>query len=331
MRRRWIVVLTGFVLGVAAAVRAQEVPADDKVRIAEFYRLAASIEDQIWPEWSKVPDPLLLVTAESEFLTHHPNPPAEFKAAGNAFFVRPRQFPVQLEATFPAFGPPAVIVIGEPKSTAAKTSTPWVIVVMHEHFHQLQDAAPGYFQAVEGLGLSHGDESGMWMLEYPFPYKKPEVVQSFGRLRDALLVAVTETDPVKFRKDAEEYVAMRGKFFAQLSADDHKYLSFQLWQEGIARYTQIMAAEAAAKYEPTVAFAGLEDYEPFGSYAAKARAETLEELRKVDLVKAQRVAIYSFGAAEGMLLDRINPDWKKQYFTHLLSTDSLFEGPAVGK
>jgi hypothetical protein len=325
MRRRWILVLTGFVFGVVVAGFTQEVPAEDKVRIAEFYRLAASIDDQIWPGWSKVPDPLLLVTAESEFLTHHPSPPAEFKAAGDGFFVRPRQFPVQLEATFPVFGPPAVIVIGEPKSTAAKTSTPWVIVVMHEHFHQLQDAQPGYFQAVDGLGLSHGDESGMWMLEYPFPYKKPEVVQSFGRLRDLLLAAVTETDPVRFRKDAEEYVAARRKFFAQLSADDHKYLSFQLWQEGMARYTQVMAAEAAAKYQPTAAFAGLADYEPFSAYGARARVETLEELKKVDLAKSQRGAIYPFGAAEGMLLDRINPGWKDEYFKHLLSTDDLFE------
>lgn len=324
MWRGWLFFLRASVFVVATTGFGQELPADDGVRIAEFYRLAPAIEDAIWPGWSEVPSPLLLITGENEFLTHHPSPPAEFKAAGDGFFVRPRQFPVRLEATFPAFGPPAVIVIGEPKSTASKTSTPWVIVVMHEHFHQLQDAAPGYFQAVDGLGLSHGDESGMWMLEYPFPYKKPEIVQSFGRLRDALLAAVSEADPVKFGKDAEEYVAMRRKFFAQLSADDHKYLSFQLWQEGMARYTQIMAAEAAAKYQPTAAFAGLEDYEPFSAYAGRARGETLEELRKVDLAKAQRGAIYPFGAVEGMLLDRLNPGWKDQYFKRLLSTDDLF-------
>ncbi len=324
MWRGWLFLLRVSVFVVPTTVFGQELPADDGVRVAEFYRLAPAIEDGIWPGWSKVPSPLLLITAENEFLTHHPNPPAEFKAAGEGFFVRPRQFPVQLEATFPAFGPPAVIVIGEPKSTASKTSTPWVIVVMHEHFHQLQDAAPGYFQAVDGLGLSHGDESGMWMLEYPFPYKKVEIAQSFGRLRDLLLATVSETDPVKFRKDAEEYVAMRGKFFVQLSADDHKYLSFQLWQEGMARYTQIMAAEAAAKYQPTAAFAGLGDYETFSAYGARARGETLEELRKVDLAKAQRGAIYPFGAVEGMLLDRLNPVWKDVYFNRLLSTDDLF-------
>ncbi len=164
----------------------------------------------------------------------------------------------------------------------------------------------------------------MWMLEYPFPYKKPEVAQSFGRLRDLLVATVKETDEVKFRKNAEEYVALRRKFFAQLSPDDHKYLSFQLWQEGIARYTQIMAAEAAASYKPTEAFAALADYEPFSAYGARARAETMDELRKVDLAKAQREAIYPFGAVEGMLLDRLSPGWKGEYFKRLLTTDDLF-------
>ncbi len=324
MWRGWHFLLSVSVFVVAAAAVGQEIPADDGVRVAEFYRLAPAIEDGIWPGWSKVLSPLLLITAENEFLTHHPAPPKDFKPVGDGFYVRARTFPVQLEATFPAFGPPAVIVIGEPKSTASKTSTPWLIVVMHEHFHQLQDAAPGYFHAVEELGLSHGDESGMWMLEYPFPYKKPEVAQSFARLRDLLLATVGETDDVKFRKDAEEYVAMRRKFLAQLSADDHKYLSFQLWQEGMARYTQIMAAEAAASYKPTEAFAALADYEPFSAYALRARAETLDELRKVDLAKAQRGAIYPFGAVEGLLLDRLNPGWKDGYFKLLLSTDDLF-------
>ena len=30
--------------------------------------------------------------------------------------------------------------------------------------------------------------------------------------------------------------------------DDRKYFSFQLWQEGVARYIQIKSAEAAADY-----------------------------------------------------------------------------------
>jgi hypothetical protein len=324
MRRFWNLFLIVYLSASAKMLFAQQLPADDRVRIDEFYRLAPAIEDGIWAGWSKTPSPVLLITPESEFLTRHPNPPADFKLAVEGFYVRPRQFPIQLEATFPAFGPPAVIAIGEPHNTASKASTPWLIVLMHEHFHQLQDGTPGYFSAVEGLGLSRGDKTGMWMLQYPFPYGRPEVAQSFALLRDQLLTTVNETDPTRFRKDAKQYVDLRGRFFAQLSSDDHKYLSFQLWQEGIARYTQIKAAEAASSYKPTDAFAELPDYESFAAYAGRARTETLNELRRVDLAKAQRGAIYSFGAVEGLLLDRLNPQWKHEYFIHLLSTDALF-------
>jgi hypothetical protein len=117
----------------------------------------------------------------------------------------------------------------------------------------------------------------------------------------------------------------RKKFFSQLSSDDKKYLSFQLWQEGIARYTQIKAAEAAAQYQPTREFVALSDFEPFSTYAAKARAETLDELTRADLGQWKRTAFYSFGAAEGLLLDRLKPQWKDEYFKNLLSMDSYFE------
>jgi hypothetical protein len=258
-------------------------------------------------------------------LTHCAEVPKDFKKAGDDLYARPRQFPTNLLATFPAFGPPSVIVIGEPKNTTRKTSTPWLITLMHEHFHQLQNAQPPYFRAVQDLGLSHGDNTGMWMLNYSFPYEKPEVVQSFASLRELLLKALNETDKEKFASLGKQYIRERKKFCARFSSDDHKYLSFQLWQEGIAHYTEIKAAEAAAQYQPTAEFAALSDFEPFTTCAAKARTETLNELRGADLAKAKRTVVYSFGAAEGLLLDRLDPKWKEVYFKHLLSTDSFFE------
>ena len=92
----------------------------------------------------------------------------------------------------------------------------------------------------------------------------------------------------------------------------------------MARYTQIKAAEAAADYQPSEAFAALPDYTPFSANALTARARTLDELKHVDIAQAKREAVYSFGAAECLLLDRINPEWKSQYFQHLLTTDPLF-------
>jgi hypothetical protein len=303
----------------------KQLPADDAVRLREFYRLTQQVQDEIWPRWSQAPSPVLLVTADSEFLTHYSAPPKGFAKVEEDFYVRPRQFPSTFLATFPAFGPASVIVVGEPANTLSKTSTPWLFTLMHEHFHQLQDSQPDFYVAVNKLGLTRGDTTGMWMLNYPFPYEKPEVAKSFGDLRDLLLATVTESDPALFAKRAEQYIEARKKFFAQLSADDHKYFAFELWKEGIARYTEIRSAEAAAQYQPSTEYAALADYESFAHYAARARQDTLEELCKADLGQWKREVVYSFGAAEGLVLDRIKPGWKDEYFNRPFSLDWAFQ------
>jgi hypothetical protein len=301
-----------------------QLPEKDAIRIREFYRLNAQIADDVWQGWSRTIAPLLLVTSQGEFLTHHPDTPADFEKVGDNLYARPRQFAVNLLATFPAFGPQSVIVIGEPENTEAKTSTPWLITVMHEHFHQLQDGQPGMLEAMKGLGLAHGDETGMWMLNYPFPYDKPEVVRSFADLRRLLLEALNEKKDAKFRKLAGQYALERKKFFGQLAPDDRKYLSFQFWKEGIARYVQVKSAEAAAGYQPTPEFAALADYEPFAVYAKRFRGDTMRELGEADLAKSKRIVVYSFGACEGFLLDRVDPKWKGDYFEHPFTLDPYF-------
>jgi hypothetical protein len=302
-----------------------QLPQKDAVRIHEFYRLAPQIAEDVWLSWSRTIAPLLLVTSQGEFLTHHPDPPQDFEKIGDNLYARPRQFSIHLLATFPAFGPQSVIVIGEPENTDAKTSTPWLITLMHEHFHQFQDSQPGMMQAMKDLGLAHGDETGMWMLNYPFPYDKPELVRSFAGLRKLLLVALDEKKETRFRRLAHQYLVERKMFFSQLAPDDRKYLNFQLWKEGIARYVQVKSAEAAAHYEPAPEYAALSDYESFASYATRARADTMRELSQADLAKWKRIVVYPFGACEGFLLDRLNPAWKNSYFESPFTLDPYFE------
>lgn len=207
-------------------------PKEDATRVDEFYRITSQIQDGLWPGWSKIPAPLMLVTADTEFLTHHPAPPAEMKKIADDWYARPRQFSTNLQATFPAFGPPSVIVIGEPSNTESKTSTPWVFTVVHEHFHQLQNAQPGYFDAVKALDLGKGDTTGMWMLNYPFPYDKRAVAEGFAELRDLLVRTLEEKDETRFAALAKEYVAERHKFFGSLSPDDRKYSTSSFGRKG---------------------------------------------------------------------------------------------------
>jgi hypothetical protein len=164
----------------------------------------------------------------------------------------------------------------------------------------------------------------MWMLNYPFPYDQPEVAQGFAALRDRLVNAVSEPDPGKFAELARQYAHARRQFFARLVPDDAKYLEFQLWQEGIARYTEILAAEAAANYQPSAEYAALADFTPFSAYAAQQRAATLDELKRASLSEQKRVVVYSFGAAEGLLLDRFRPEWKRSYLAAPFALGPLF-------
>jgi hypothetical protein len=312
-------------IGCGVPLVAQQLPADDTKRITEFYEFAAAIQNMIWPNWSKIPAPMLLVTERGEFLTHNAGVPEGFKKIDEAISGRERQFPINMMATFPAFGLPSVIVIGEPANTDAKTSTPWILFAMHEHFHQLQYAQPDYYRRLRALGLFRGDETGKWILNFPFPYEDARVNARFDRLRELLLQTLAEKDDQKFHRLAAQYVRAREEFMGSLAPDDRKYLEFQIGQEGIARYTQVRAAEQGASYQPSREFTTLPDYIPLSDLAAHARDQTLDELRHVELATAKRTAVYSFGAAEGMLLDRLHPDWQIHYFDHMFDL-----GPLLG-
>lgn len=56
----------------------------------------------------------------------------------------------------------------------------------------MQNAQPDYFSWVEKLAPSDGDRSGTWMLNYPFPYERPEAAQDFQEVRDLLLACDDE-------------------------------------------------------------------------------------------------------------------------------------------
>jgi hypothetical protein len=50
-------------------------------------------------------------------------------------------------------------------------------------------------------------------------------------------------------------------------------------------------------------------------------------LTKVDLAKWKRIAIYPWGAAEGLFLDRYEPKWKEGYFSRPFTLDPYFVFP----
>lgn len=310
----------------------------DRIRIAEAFRVGEKLQNKLWPGWDKAPFGMLFVDDDHEFLIRHPKPSNEFQSIGydkllkSDVFVRPRKFSKNFLATFPAFDRTPIIVVGKAENTEAKTSTPWVFVVLHEHFHQLQMTLPNQFDDVDALNLSRGDTTGMWQLNFPFPYKKKEVADKFKTLSDLLLRAYLAKRSPERKTSLADYLQARQEFAEMLSSDDYRYLSFQLWQEGIARYTQYRMAELASKkMQPSKAFRGLKDFTSFRAESERLLAATIDEVRRIDLAGWQRVVVYSFGGVEGLLLDRVNPKWRSLYLTDKFQIGKFYGGKRAGR
>ena len=110
-----------------------------------------------------------------------------------------------------------------------------------------------------------------------------------------------------------------------LSAGDHRYASFQLWQEGIARYTQYRMAElAAGKLKPSREFAALPDFTSFDAEAKRILKMTTDEMRSLDLASWERTVFYPFGAIEGLVLDKVDPKWRTRYLSDKFALEKFY-------
>ena len=305
-----------------APAQTPKLNATDRTRLIEAFRLGDQLGDRIWPGWKKAPFAVLLVTPEYEFLIRHPLPSTDFEKIGfdkeldSDVFFRKRTMSPSFLATFPAIRGSMVstIVVGQAENTWVKTSTPWVVTLLHEHFHQLQDSQPDFYTDVNALNLARGDQSGMWMLNYAFPYDRAEVQQQFGAMSELLAAAVRAPQRQRAAR-VRDYLAARQKFQQLVDPDDYKYLAFQFWKEGIARYTEYRLARLAATgYRPTKEYRALPDYRSFADFADKTYEGIFRQLRTQKLGESKREVVYSYGAAEGLLLDQIKPGWRRRYF-----------------
>ncbi|HMF56059.1 MAG TPA: hypothetical protein VK619_06845 [Pyrinomonadaceae bacterium] len=331
MKKVLLIILLCLALGAARAQSQAKLSQTDRIRMAEAFRLGDRVGDRVWKNWKKTPFAVLLVTPDYEFLIRHPKPSNDFTSIGydsllrSEVYFRKRVFQTGLLATFPAVSGVSTIVIGQAENTDAKTSTPWIVTLFHEHFHQMQDSQPDFYAAANALNLSRGDQTGMWMLNFPFPYDRPEVVEQFSILSRALDDALSTTDTNQFGAKLAAYMSARKRFQEILSPDDYRYYSFQLWKEGTARYTEYrVALWAAQHYRPTREFRSLTDFKPFADEARAILERIHTQLSNPRLMDRRRASFYAMGGAEALLLDRANPRWHERYFVEKFQLERLF-------
>jgi hypothetical protein len=279
---------------------------------------------------------VLLITESHEYLFSHPYPPEDFVSlgiddvVGTEIFARPNSgsFSIGFEATFPAVAGVNTVVIGTPENTG-KSSTRWVLTALHEHFHQLQYSQPWYYTKVDALDLANGDETGMWQLYYAFPYDSVDIAGRFIEYRDALATALDAPES-KAKAALDTWTTSRATFRDALDADDDRYLSFQLWQEGVARYTEYaVAREAIGTHRQLPGFEALHDSISYQQAYTAMMSDLREELSSISLPDQQRIVVYPVGAAEALLMDRFGLDWKAEYFSSPFRLDAKQEQKVV--
>ena len=302
-------------------VQAQpEMRLEDRVRIKEAIEINNQYGESVWKGISTVPFTVILVTDSIEFLINHPNPSEDFISIGydtllqSEVLYREARFQTYFLATFPAVNGVSCIVVGTPENTG-KTSTGWIITLLHEHFHQYQTNDPDYYTSVNELELSKGDNTGMWMLNYPFPYANEKVILQYNKYIKALKQTIMSANETEFKDNLTEYVAERRNFAQLLDSTDYKYFSFQVWQEGIARYTEYKYLQLLENYQPQKAVSGLKDFVAFGQYRDQLYTSELKSLSELSLKDNRRICFYAIGFAEGLILDRLNPNWQEDYLT----------------
>ncbi len=276
--------------------------------LAKVRRHAAVEGERLWPGYGAAPFEFLLVLADKEVLLCRTapvinatfTPDGADPQTGCNRQVRPRsQLSDRMLAAMPIFAPPPTIVMGTPRTTGLSEGA-WVRTIYHEHFHQFQYSRSGYFDRLKALDLAGGDDSGMWVLNYAFPYGDPAVGKAHQAASLALAEAVAARGRPDFLPQFDRYLAAREAFRRSVSMRDWRYLEFQLWQEGVARWTEI--AVAASDPDPAVRAA-----------AATMEAAAITALGRQDLQVRGREIVYAHGAGEAMLLEACGPAWRRAY------------------
>ncbi|MGH9861814.1 MAG: hypothetical protein ACRD35_00145 [Candidatus Acidiferrales bacterium] len=316
----------------------QPLPEEQKLCLREAFHLAQLLGPVVWPSFDGHDVPVLLIMGETEYLLNRNEAPSGFIAVqGDQFkqrpvFARPRVFPPNLQASFPAIGTETVVVGTAEQSGLSPAA--WVLIVTHEFFHVFQ-AAHGLNAKIMALAIGAPEDSD-WHLNFPFPYDDADVSTALHLLGDALYRAVAKGEPnLSPAKTAQEALSNLIRVL-ELTTNDPRhanYLRYQTGKEGVARYVEYRLAERASHsdYQPLPEFTTLPGVKPYAAVWNESYASQLEQLWDVGRVNRKRVDFYCLGQGLALLLDRFDARWKSRYFEPGVWLDDLMKGAVSGR
>jgi len=331
------------------AAGAEPVPREVGVLVNEAFHLVGSLGEEVWLGFTGEGASVLFLDGRSEYLFGREEASAGFepgaveRGAGDAVadagggggggrrvFARGRVLAPTLRAAFPALGDGrTLVVLGTPEQTGLEPAH-WAVIAAHELFHVFQ-SEQGLDAKVLALEIGEPDDAS-WHLDYPFPYRDPDVTRAMHLLGVALFRCATlpeEAEAATVRYDAEVAAEALENLVRilelRLGEPRHaRYLRYQTTKEGVARYVERRIARlAAADYEPLPAFTALAGD---GAYARTWPGHYENQLfmvKHAGRISRSRTEFYALGQGIAIVLDRLDPDWKERCFRPGVWLDDL--------
>lgn len=312
-------------LSAVALAASPQLPSElDRRMIADAQAIVRNEGDILWAGLSQAPLPTLLIGPERETLFCG-LPSLGFSAIGFdpitrcTMQVRARELPVDLAAAMD-LGNVSVIHMGLPDALEA-TQADWIVTFLHETFHQYQSTLPGYFSAVDVVRARLGKTGEQWVLEYPFPYADPKVKAAFAAMTQSSGQFLSAENDAQANAAIRSYVEARNRARVAMSPDDWLYYEFQVGQEGVARWTELRFATAAGDTRPEIAIIGKE--------RTSGLAVSLSAINSQGLNMWKRSTFYVLGAIEASMLERVRPQWQREYANNPFAMGSMLNASLV--
>jgi hypothetical protein len=281
---------------------------DDKLGLAEVFRLKKDWGDRVWPGFAEAEIPVLLFNDSADFLVGVINPPPTWEAvdkddfAGKIYYRRAHRKKIQAFA-IPLgslwAGSIGTMEFMNSRRLPLKVSPDfWAVITLHEMFHAYQAGqAPERFK---GALAVYARESG-------YPFQDKPFVAAWNAEGAALAQAIGATDRAGAERSAGEFLRLRRerRRQAELEPGLINYERELEWLEGLAKYAEVIFYESAASK-------GAEEGNP-------VRYKPRFFIFQMDLVRLEKalggqagdLRFYLSGMAQARLLDRLKPCWQK--------------------
>lgn len=272
----------------------------------------------VWPGFGDRVTPILLSSGEYDYLFNHPDPPEGFsKVEGQNSLYRKKGHLLSRPAAtaYPVAGVFSVIIPAREELIAwvrdkmelpnfKVTQTEYIRAIIHESFHVYQINSLGGREAVPDFGFSGSSRDLQSRMLDSSQWK--ERATATGKLLSA---AIKQTKLSLVRKSLKGAMQEDTTNTGNFSTEILSFERYVQWLEGTARYVDTRLIMEASKQGQSKK--NNIEFQP----TSEIKSDLITQLTaKLSGPTPVRDRLAAFGAAKGLLLDRLYPGWKKGFF-----------------